>query len=478
MGGSRRSPPADPGPADPGPAGSGSAGRLRSAVAATLAAALPGGGTAAVALSGGRDSIALLDAAVASAQGARVRVVAIHVDHGLSANAGRWSAFCADTCAALGVELAIRRVQVARRPRASLEALARDARHAALGDAARECAASAVLLAHHADDQAETLLLQLLRGGGPRGLAAMPAAQAVDGILWLRPFLGLPRADIDACVTELGLAFVDDESNAQSAHRRNALRLRVVPALREIAPGYPLTLVRAAGLQADAALLADDLARIDAQGAREGPGLDRAALAALPAPRARNLLRWFLRSRGLPAPSAARLAEMLRQFRAADASPTLCIAHAGSEVSLHRGRVIFHDPPPPPYARDWTGEPAIVLPHGRLLFTPEAGAGIAEHHLGGAPTSICSGRPGERLQLPGRRLRRAVADLLREAGVPHWEREALPRVYCGPQLAAVATLGVDAAFAAAAGESGLAPDWQPAARGTASGSRRSGVDVL
>ena len=474
MGGSRRSPPADPGPADRASAGSASADRLRSAVAAALA----DGGTVAVALSGGRDSVALLDAAVASAPDARVRIVAIHVDHGLSASAGRWSAFCADACAALGVELAIRRVQVARRPRASLEALARDARYAALAGAARECAASAVLLAHHADDQAETLLLQLLRGAGPRGLAAMPAAQAVDGILWLRPFLGLPRADIDACVTELGLAFVDDESNAQSAHRRNALRLRVVPALREIAPGYPRTLLRAAGLQAEAALLADDLARIDAEGACDGPGLDRAALAALPAPRARNLLRWFLRGRGLPAPTAARLAEMLRQIAAADASPRLCIAHAGSEVSVHRGRVIVHDPPPGPYARDWTGEPAIVLPHGRLLFVPGAGVGIAARLLAGAPTSIRSGLPGERLLLPGRRLRRAVADLLREAGVPHWEREALPRVYCGPQLAAVASLGVDAAFAAAGGEPGLAPDWQPATRGTAAGSRRRGVGVL
>ena len=472
MGGSRRSPPAEPGPVESGPAG-----RLRSAVASALADALPDGGTVAVALSGGRDSIALLDAALASAQAARVRVVAIHVHHGLSANADRWSAFCADTCATLGIEVAIRRVQVTRRPRASTEALAREARYAALADAARRCGATAVLLAHHADDQAETLLLQLLRGAGPRGLAAMPPARSDDGILWLRPFLALPRTDIDACVTGLGLAFVEDESNAQPAHRRNALRLRVVPPLREIAPGYPRTLVRAAALQAEAALLADDLAQIDARGACDARSLDRAALAGLPARRSRNLLRWFLRERGLPAPSAARLAEMLHQLCAPGASPTLRIAHAGFEVSIHQGRIVVHEPPLPPYALELHGD-AIELPHGRLTFSAGRGEGIATRHFADSRVSIRAGIPGERLLPAGRGVRRAVADLLREAGVPHWERRALPRVYCGDRLAAVATLGVDAAFAAGPGEPGMVPDWRPAVPGAVAGRQPPGSAVL
>ena len=457
MGDSRRSPPAEPGPAD----------RLRSAVASALAASLPGGGTAAVALSGGRDSIALLDAAVAVAQAARVRIVAIHVHHGLSGNADQWSAFCAQDCAARGVLLSIRRVTVIRRPRASLEAQAREARYAALTGAARELGAAAVLLAHHSDDQAETLLLQLLRGAGPRGLAAMAREYADDGILWLRPFLGLPRADIDACIDERRLRFVDDESNAQPAQRRNALRLRVVPALRELAPGYPLTLVRAAALQAEAAMLQDDLARIDAQVAGDGDTLDRAALAALPARRARNLLRWFLRARGLPAPSQQRLASMLGQLCAAEASPTLRLAHAAVEVSIHQGRIIVHDPPPPPYVLDWRGDAAVALPHGRLALAATCGAGIATRHLADARVSIRAGAPGERLLPAGRARRRPVADLLREAGVPHWERSALPRIYCGERLAAVALLGVDAAFAAAPGEAGVALDWRPSPAGAA-----------
>ncbi|HEV2220456.1 MAG TPA: tRNA lysidine(34) synthetase TilS, partial [Casimicrobiaceae bacterium] len=355
----------------------------------------------------------MLDAAVAVAQAARVRIVAIHVHHGLSGNADQWSAFCAQDCAARGVLLSIRRVKVIRRPRASLEAQAREARYAALTGAARELGAAAVLLAHHSDDQAETLLLQLLRGAGPRGLAAMAREYADDGILWLRPFLGLPRADIDACIDERRLRFVDDESNAQPAQRRNALRLRVVPALRELAPGYPLTLVRAAALQAEAAMLQDDLARIDAQVAGDGDTLDRAALAALPARRARNLLRWFLRARGLPAPSQQRLASMLGQLCAAEASPTLRLAHAAVEVSIHQGRIIVHDPPPPPYVLDWRGDAAVALPHGRLALAATCGAGIATRHLADARVSIRAGAPGERLLPAGRARRRPVADLLR-----------------------------------------------------------------
>jgi tRNA(Ile)-lysidine synthase len=424
---------------------------------------MPEGGSAAVALSGGRDSVVLLDAAAAIASVVRVRVHAIHVHHGLSLNADRWSSFCADFCAARGVPLSMRRVTVERRPRVSLEAAARDARYAALADAARESGLSAVLLAHHADDQAETLLLQLLRGAGPRGLCAMPASRLDRGLAWLRPLLGLPRADIDACAALQGLAFIEDESNASPAHRRNALRLSVVPALRALAPGYPLTLLRAAELQAEAVQLADDLAAIDAQSASDGRTLGRAALAALPPHRARNLLRAFLRSRGLPAPSAARLDDMLRQLAHAASDARTAIACSGVELGVHRGRISVHPPAPATYVRAWTGAPVVELPHGTLVLVPARGEGIAARHLTSCAVTIRSGTPGERLLRPGRVAHRAVADLLREAGIAQWDRRALPRIYCGAALAAVAGVGVDAAFAAASGEPARVLEWRPGA---------------
>jgi tRNA(Ile)-lysidine synthase len=435
---------------------------MRAAVARALAAALPHGGRAAVALSGGRDSVVLLDAAIAVAKDAAVEVVAFHVEHGLSPNAAAWARFCADCCVALAVPLHVERVSVARGARISVEAAAREARYAALATLAAEHRVLAVLLAHHADDQAETMLLQLLRGAGPRGLAAMPTARYDGSVHWLRPFLDLPRARIEAHARERSLAFVDDESNADSRYRRNALRRDVVPALRAIAPGYPTALARAASLQAEAAALLDDLAAIDARAGYDGSALDRATLAALDERRARNLLRWFLRQHGLAAPSQARLAAMLGQLVHADADAHVSLRHAGAAVGVHRGRILVHRAECEPFARGWDGGETVVLPHGTLTLAPVSGSGIAARHLRTSGVTIRSGVPGERLTLAGRATRRPVSDLLREAGIPHWERRGLPRIYCGGKLAAVAPLGVDEAFAAAPGEPARRIVWQPA----------------
>jgi tRNA(Ile)-lysidine synthase len=427
-------------------------GPVRAAVGDALATALPPGGRIAVALSGGRDSVVLLDAAIAIAAAASVEVVAFHVEHGLSPNAGAWARFCADFCAARAVPLHVERVSVARGARISVEAAAREARYAALASLAAAHGVTAVVLAHHADDQAETTLLQLLRGAGPRGLAAMPAARYDGRVHWLRPFLDLPRACIEAYARERALAYVDDESNADPRYRRNALRRDVVPALRAIAPGYPAALARAASLQAEAAALLDDLAAIDARSGYDGVGLDRATLAALDARRARNLLRWFLRRQGLPAPSQARLAAMLRQLVHADADARVSLRHAGAAIGVHRGRVLVHRVECEPFARGWDGAESVALPHGTLTLVPGLGSGIAARHMRASGVTIQSGVAGERLALAGHAARRPVADLLREAGIPHWERRGLPRIYCGGKLAAVAPLGVDAEYAAAPGE--------------------------
>lgn len=453
MAASRRSRPAEPGVA----------GDLTRAVAGLLARALPDGGRVAVALSGGRDSVALLDATARVADQARIALVVFHVHHGLSANADRWAQFCRDTCAMRGLAFAQRDVSVARGSRVSLEAAAREARYDALAELAREHAIQAVMLAHHADDQAETVLLQLLRGAGPRGLAAMPAIGIDRGLQWLRPFLDIPRAALDAYVSRHALGYVDDESNADPRHRRNALRARVVPALRDIAPGYPRTLVRVARHQSDSAALQDALAALDARSACDSRSLDRTVLRNLDAPRARNLLRWFLREQHLAAPSAARLEQMLRQLSDSGDDARVALVHDGAEIGVHRGRVFVHRGAPESFVHDWTGTNEVALPHGTLAFAPALGSGIARRHLDSARVTIRAGMPGERLRIDGR-ARRAVADLLREAGVPPWDRMALPRVYCDGVLAAVACAGVDAAFDAAPGEPAFTLDWRPGPR--------------
>lgn len=435
---------------------------LRDAVARTIEAQVPPSAPIIVALSGGRDSVALLDALLAVATPRGNALTAVHVHHGLSPNADAWARFCEDFCTARGVTFALWMAGVARAPQQSLEATARIARYGALAATAAARRVACVALAHHRGDQAETLLLQLLRGAGPRGLAGMPWAARDDaGVTWLRPLLELPRAAIDAYVEAAQLRFVDDESNASHAHRRNAVRHRVLPALAAVFPDPERTLARAAGLQAEAARLADDLAALDAGDAGPHPTIDRARLAALPPYRAANLLRWFLRQHGLPAPSAARLAAMLAQLRTPRADARVRIVHAGRALGIHQGGIVVHALPPPAFDMPWSGEAQLALPHGRLEFTRIEGAGLDAARLAGAPVRIRSRAGGERFCLGAGRPHRTLKSLLREADVPPWQREATPLAFCGDELVWVPPLGIAPAFAAAPGSAGVAIAWHP-----------------
>jgi tRNA(Ile)-lysidine synthase len=419
-------------------------------------------GTVAVALSGGRDSVALLDALAVTRAEHGHPLVAVHVHHGLSSNADAWAAFCTDLCAGYGVPLALRHVEVPRRPGTSLENEARIARYQALAEAAAACTATHVLLGHHRDDQVETLLLQLLRGAGPHGLAGMPPMRVeATGVTWVRPLLDIPRTRIDAYVAQRRLRWVDDESNASAAHVRNALRHTVVPALLGIQAAAGQTLGRAAQLQAEAALLADDLAALDARTTSDGHTLDRAALAMLPPHRARNLLRWFLRQHALPAPSAARLAAMLTQLRSGRADAQTRLVHAGVELGVHRGRIVLHPPMPAAFDVLWSGSSTVVLPHGRLLFTTTEGVGLDTIRLARQPVRIRSRGGGESFQLAANRPRRALKSILQEEGIPLWERRGLPLVFCGDALVAVPGVGTDPAYRALPGQPGVTVTWRP-----------------
>jgi tRNA(Ile)-lysidine synthase len=495
MASSRSSAPAEPAAAAPdadrsGPAAAQRAAEADDPVAAAVRAAIAPmlgpqrGGSAsrrlvvAVALSGGRDSMVLLDALDALAAELPFTVAALHVHHGLSPNADAWAAFCAEECARRSIPLAVHRARVERAPGESLEATARAARYAAFAAAD----ADVVALAHHADDQAETLLLQLLRGAGPHGLAAMPARRVHGAAAIVRPLLALPRAALQRRADERGLAWIDDESNADTGLRRNYLRHEIVPRLAAVFPGYPATLVRAAAHSAEAAQLLDELAALDAGGSPAlfdpaadadpvgaDPGtLDRATLAALarrsPA-RARNLLRWFLRRHVLPPPSTARLAAMLEQLLRAPPDARVRLAHAGVELGIFRGRVVVHAPAVAAFALAWLGEPELALPHGVLEFAPERGAGLAAGALAAGAVTVRRREGGERLRVAADRPGRALKRLLHDAGIPPWQRASLPLVYCGATLAAVPGIGIDATLRAAGDAPGIVVRWHPAHRG-------------
>jgi len=258
-------------------------------------------GVVAVACSGGRDSIALLHAALRAARPLGLRVVALHVHHGLLAEADAWAAELEARCArwvAEGWPLAFACTRLAGRPAAgeSIEAWARRERYAALARMAGEAGASLVLLAHHRRDQAETVLLQALRGAGPAGLAAMPRLVERAGLVWARPWLAQASEAIDAYVDAHALAYVVDPSNADPRHARSRLRQSVLPVLREAFPDAETALTAVARQAHDARTALDELALEDlaALGVTPSDDLPLAPWRALSPARRANALRAWL----------------------------------------------------------------------------------------------------------------------------------------------------------------------------------------
>lgn len=259
---------------------------------------------------------------------------ALHIHHGISPNADRWAIFCENYARQLGVPFTCTHVVVDCDSADGLEAAARRARHAALA----QTGADWIILAHHRDDQAETLLFNLLRGAGMAGAAAM---RERNGRL-LRPFLSVGRDDVERYAVAHRLDWIEDESNADTRHSRNFLRHRVLAPLIQRFPAAAKNLAGAAARFAEAQDLLDDLARADLGSVADFP-IPVAALQSLDEPRARNVLRYLLNERGVQIPSEARLREGLRQMlsAAADRHPALQLGH--HRLTRRRG-LIYIDP--------------------------------------------------------------------------------------------------------------------------------------
>jgi tRNA(Ile)-lysidine synthase len=463
--------------------GGGEAGGLVSRVAGQLASLVKPGDRLVAGLSGGVDSVVLLDILHRLSARLGFRFSALHVNHQLSPNAARWSAFCRRICRARGIPFASAKVRVRRGD--SVEAAARAARYEVFARQACEF----VVLAHHQDDQVETVLLQLLRGTGVKGLAGMPSLRKAEGgrrkaegkyasrslppssfLLppsILRPLLDVTRAEILAYARRRGLEWIEDESNADIHFQRNFLRREVLPLLARRFPAYRGTVARVARHLAEADDLLAVLAAADGAGYLEDGTLEVAALARLSPPRARNLLRHFLAVRGEAMPGAARLDEALRQALHARRDAQVLVELDGSELRRFEGRLHVVPKlalPRAGHARHWRGERTLPLPElgGVLVFTPCRGKGVSLARLRGRPVTIRRRRGGERLQPDSRRPRRTLKNLLQEARLPPWERERLPLIYCGRDLVWAPVAGVDCAYQAAPRERALNPEWRPA----------------
>lgn len=431
--------------------------RLRDLIESKLAELPPGPLLAA--LSGGLDSSVLLHALAQSAAARARGLRAVHVDHSLHADSADWSRHCRDFAQSLDVELLVRTIDVARMPGLGLEASARRARYGAIE--ALLAPGEIVALAHQRNDQAETVLLKLLRGAGPEGIGAMRGLRPLgSGHAW-RPLLTIPRVALREYADRHRLNWIQDPSNADPTIDRNYLRLQILPHILRRWPEAEASMAQSATWARDAAVF------IDAEAERalaRTQGLDPATLRidewfALPRALRDPVLRRWLRSLRLPEPTQYQAAELVRQLAEAGEDRQPCVRWPG--VELRRYRDLLHALAPLQVpSSDWSAEfdgSELELPSGlgHLRLLDDAGfTRLAQ------PLIVRFRRGGESLRLAGGGPTRELRDLLQEAGIPPWQRGRLP-LLVGPDgtLLAVADLWLSERGAQMFGALGARLQW-------------------
>lgn len=392
--------------------------------------ATPKGARIWLAFSGGLDSTALLH--LLHAQGIK-GLYALHIHHGLQDTADAWAKQCQAQCRKLKVPCEVLHVKIDPTNSVGPEAAARMARYNALRSKMRE--GDVLVTAHHRDDQAETVLLRLLRGAGVAGLAAMrPVTSFAPGILW-RPLLQTPRAEILAYAKSAKLKWIEDPHNHVPRYARSFLRQEVMPRLREHWPQADVSLARAAEHCAEANELLNELARQDLYALRLDQALSVAGLQALSSARRRNALRYWLGEQGFDAPASAMLQRLEREVLQAriDAQPLL---NCGTyEFRRYRDQLHVMSPlsaVPGNVELQWDCKGELVLPEGCGVLKSNARKALPDL------LTIRFPRGGETLRTGGASRTRTLKNLFQEAAVPQWQRLRTPLIYSEGQLVSVA----------------------------------------
>lgn len=416
---------------------------------ATQLLALPVAPKLCVAFSGGADSTALLHALAQLPQARERGLRALHVDHGLHADSTHWSQHCKNFCETLDVPIEIVRVEVVRDKSEGLEAAARRARHAEFANAIES--GEWIVLAHHRDDQIETVLLKLLRGSGPQGLGGMRERRTLgQGVLW-RPLLDLPRSILREYVVLHDLPFIEDPSNADTRLSRNFLRAEILPKLNSHWPYASESIIDSAALCREAAAFLDEQAQLTLARLWDSSNDTLAAHGwrALPDALRRLVLERWLNGQNLSAPPPSRCEELRRQIADAREDREPCIEWAGGEIHLWRGALhALRTLPaiPKDWEAQWDGAP-LELPAGiGVLSLRTADASEASvHPLLASPLRVHFRRGGERIKPAGDAHTRELRDLFQRAGIPPWRRARIPLIYRGDELLAVGDLWTSAA---------------------------------
>jgi len=445
---------------------------------AALAAELPEGfgGKLCVAFSGGLDSSVLLHSLAQLREAHPAwRLRATHIDHQLQAASKEWAAHCQTIAGKLGIECTVHIVNIARDDKRGLEAAARIARYAALR---RELEHGEVLLtAHQADDQAETLLLALMRGSGVQGLAAMPRRKPFARGWHVRPLLAFTRQDLELWAHAHRMEGLDDPSNRLRRHDRNFLRHEVAPALRQRWPMFAMSAGRTAHHMGEALKLLDEIAASDLRACAVERCVDIERLQELSASRRRNALRYWLRSRGFQPPSMKKLLGLDRDLKQASPDRSPEVRWRGVDLHWHRG-LLYAEPERATfdgahYRQSWDWHTPLKLPAelGTIALMPAA-QGLAASRL---PKELILRfrNGGAKIALPGRGHHHTLRNLLQEREVLPWWRDRFPLIYAENTLIAVGDVFFSAELAAQSGEAALRVSWEGAPSWRAASAKNS-----
>jgi tRNA(Ile)-lysidine synthase len=418
-----------------------------------------------IAYSGGLDSQVLLHlCAELKATPPDLKFAAAHVHHGLQAAAEGWAEFCEANCRTLGIPFRLLRVNATAKPGDSPEEAARNARYDALRALLRD--GEVLLTAQHRDDQAETLLLQLLRGAGIAGLAAMPERAAFGLGFLLRPLLSFSRRQLREYAQARGLTWIEDPSNRDLSYDRNFIRHEIIPLLEKRWPATKDAFARTAQHCAEAQLLlsslADDLLKSVIHPQRNTLLLDR--LGAYSEPDRHLILREWLRSRGFRMPSTRIIDRALNETLSAKPDRNPAIRWSEGEIRRYRGELFLMPASSPFHSNDiipWDGIAILHLPdgNGELSAILEKRAGISAVAWRSGKITVRYRQGGESLRLPGREGAHDLKKLFQEAGIPPWIRERMPLIYIGDELAAVAGWWVSDAYAGAPNDVNIVIRW-------------------
>ena len=413
-----------------------------------------------LALSGGLDSSVLLHLLTAVKQVIPFELHAFHVHHGLSKNADTWAEFCQAQCLLVKVPLQINRVNVDNNAKLGIEAAARQLRYdALLNYQINGTVPDFILTAHHQDDQAETLLLQLFRGAGVKGLSAMATIDTSRRLL--RPLLDVSRKSLHAYALQHNIAWCEDESNDDTQYERNFVRHEVMPILEARYVSVKPVLARTAAHLAEANDLLDALAQLDAKKILQKNSLCVQGLSALDQPRVKNLLRWWFSQNQLAMPTSEHLNEIIHQLLNAKSDANIDIQLQHLSLKRYQQRAyLCTEYMAKSFDMVWNGEPHLNLPSGgQLHFRQVLGSGLALKH-GMTKLRITKRAGGERFKPDALRPTRTLKHLLQEANIPPWQREHLPLVYWHDNLAFVPSIGVAHELQASKSELGVEITWQ------------------